>query len=507
MSALCILALVGCDRVQPEVPSAGGEQEISFVIEDPEATRAPQVVESITGFNVTATYGTSGSETARWSNRPFSLDSATGQFRGGCVWPATDPGYHFYASNVTMADGAAGQSVVVNGIDTDVVCAYLATSTYRQTNSLVFNHVLSRVGTVNVSNVDGFTNVSLKMKYRDAGTLNIRTGAWSGLGSLKEKTLSLTADNNFWIVPGTYDLTLSFTDMAGSTVTKTVSQEFRSGLINNITPVLGENPDVVVSTREVYEAPAFTLGSIDDVPASGGTSGIPAVTDVQQMKHVEYTYADGHTSDGPSTPVTVSSYTVTYCRTASGSYSATCPTYSGDNLGTTEKARTALGDICVKVTANGATSSAKTTTVYQQANVKSTIGATESTTAFAIVLSPSNVKASGGPVSVTGTRSWSRTAVRYTYTSGAATGGEVTTGSTPMTSGFTVSASPATNITVSGTTLTVAANASTTSGRTWTITGACDGMSGNATLIQSRKSSWDVGGDDDGEGDPEHGDY
>lgn len=507
ISALCLLALVGCERIQPEVLPDTGEKEISFIIEDPEATKAPQVVESITSFKVTATTGAAGSETARWTNQTFTLDSATGKFKSGRVWPATDPSFHFYASNVSMADNAAGQTVSVNGIDTDVVCAYLATSSYKATNNLVFNHILSRVGRVNATNVNGFTNVSLKMKYRDAGTYNIRTSAWSGLGSLKEKTLSLTDDNNFWIIPGTYDLTLSFTDAAGNVVTKTVSQQFGAGLINNITPVLGSNPDVVISTREVYEAPTFTLGSIDDVPASGGTSGTPAVTDVQQNKHVEYTYADGHTSDGVSTPVTVSSYTVTYSTSTSGTFSSTCPTYTGAYLGTTVKERTLLGTVVVKVTANGVTSAAKGTRVFQQANVRTTIAATETTTAFSITLSPSTVKAAGGTVSVTGTRSWSRTAVKYTYTSGASAGGAVTTGTTQMTSGFTVSASPTTNITVSGTSLTVAPNTSTTSGRSWTVTGTCDGKSGTATLTQNKKSSWDVDDDDSGDGGEEGGNY
>lgn len=403
------------DLREPQPPVEEVGNEIVFAIADSARTKAPTPVTSLSSFKVTATTGSSGSETAKFENVTFSSTGSGNTFKGNKMWPATDPSYHFYASNVSMTNDANGQKVTISTIDTDVVCAYLATSTYNSTNTLVFNHILARVGTVSFSNLSSCTDVKLSMKYIGSGTYNLRTGAWSGKGNQQTKQLT-EADNNFWIIPGTYTITLTYKDGNGQSQTRTLDQNFLAGKINNITAKLGDG--IIVKTETEYEAPSFTLGAISDIPASGGTSGTPSVTNVTQRKRTVNTYASGQVVPEAWTNVSSPSYTVTYSKTSTGSFSSTCPTYTGSNLGTTEKARTKMsntGDVYVRVTANGK-STDHSAEVYQEANTR-TVGD------ISITYSYPDVASAGGDA--TPTFSYSQP---YSWTSGAS--GNYTSGAT-----------------------------------------------------------------------------
>lgn len=402
----------GCEKCEKDVVDpynniqvpVYSDPEIEFTVADTTSqTKAITPVTSLSSFYVTATTGSAGSETSGFVNEEFSQNGSS--YKGSKLWPSTNPGYHFYASNVQMTNNQAGQTVKITTIDTDVVCAYLASPTFKETNALTFDHILARVGTLAVSLNSGFTDVSVKMKYSGSGTYNLRTKAWSGVGTQQDQTLSVGA-NNFWIIPGTYTITLSFKDVAGNSKTKTLSKEFLAGKVNNITVSLGSSSDVVVSQATEYEDPDFTLGSIGDIPASGGNSGAPSVTGISQRQRTVYTYADGHTDNSGWTAVSDLSSSVSYCKTEGGSYVSTCPSYHADGLGTTAKERTLQGSIYVKVAANGK-SKIKSTTVYQQANER-TLGDMTINYSYTAI----------GPAAGTATPSLSYS-LPYSWTSGA----------------------------------------------------------------------------------------
>lgn len=361
-------ALAGCQSVDSNVtdisPEAHGRESlkaIEFSIRDTSATKGPTPITSLSEFNVSATTGSAGSETSKLSNVVF--ENKSGVFRSDATWPSSDPGYHFYASNVAMTHMASGQTVKISTIDKDVVCAYLASPAYKVKNDLTFNHILARVGTVSFTNLDICSNVRLSMKYSGSGTYNLRTGAWSSVGSQSTKELT-TSDNDFWIIPGTYDATLTYNDANGNPQSKTLSKEFKAGMVNNISAKL--DGSVVVKTEDEYEAPTFTLGTISDVPAGGGDSGTPSVTSIGQRKRVKKTLADGTEKYDDWTAVSSPNYTIQYGKTLA-SLSDNCPSYHGDNLGTTAKALTKLGSIYVRVTANGK-SADQSIDVYQAEN-------------------------------------------------------------------------------------------------------------------------------------------
>ena len=412
-------ALVGCQSVDSNVTDPSAEDHgretfkaIEFTVRDTSATKAPTPITSLSEFNVSATSGSAGSEASNLSNVVFT--SSNGVFKSDALWPSSDPGYHFYASNVAMTHTASGQTVSISTIDKDVVCAYLASPNYKVKNDLTFNHILARVGTVSFTNLDLCSNVKLSMKYSGSGTYNIGTGVWSGVGGQSTKELT-TSDNDFWIIPGTYDATLTYNDANGNPQSKTLSQEFKAGLVNNISAKL--DGSVVVKTEDEYEAPTFTLGTISDVPAGGGDSGTPEVTAVGQRKRVKKTLADGTVKYDPDwTAVSSPNYTIQYGKTLA-SLSDNCPSYHGDNLGTTAKARTKLGDVYVRVKIGDKTTD-KTLEVYQQAN-EETLG-TLAVKSFSY--SP-KVGAAGGTASPTVTYE-----LPYSWTSGS--NGKYTTDAT-----------------------------------------------------------------------------
>ncbi|MCQ2151547.1 MAG: fimbrillin family protein, partial [Bacteroidales bacterium] len=292
-----LMTFTGCQSVNSNVtdisPEAHGRESlkaIEFSIKDTSATKSPTPITSLSQFNVTATIGSAGSETSKLSNVVFEDKNKSGVFKSDAVWPSADPGYHFYASNVAMTHNASGQSVTISSIDKDVVCAYLASPSYKVKNDLTFNHILARVGKVSFTNLDLCSNVRLSMRYSGSGTYNLRTGVWSSVGSQSSKELT-TSDNDFWIIPGTYDATLTYNDANGNPQSKSLSQNFLAGKVNNISAKL--DGSVVVKTEDEYEAPTFELGTISDVPAGGGDSGTPSVTSIGQRKRVKKTLADG----------------------------------------------------------------------------------------------------------------------------------------------------------------------------------------------------------------------
>ena len=226
-------------------------------------TKATAAVTTLSSFNVTATTGTPGSTTAGTLEKAaFSSAAFTGtsSFTGSKYWPATDPSYHFYAANATIAgtDGtasAAGAYTVAATNTTDIVCAYLASPTYGSSNALTFNHIFARVGYCKITESNGYTvsGLTCKITPKTGGTYNIRTGAgeaaggyagtgWSNTTTGAAVTLcsatGSTTDNGLYLVPGTYTLTTTFTLSRGDfskSYTKTNSVNIQKGKINNIT--------------------------------------------------------------------------------------------------------------------------------------------------------------------------------------------------------------------------------------------------------------------------------
>lgn len=178
---------------------------------------------------------------------------------------------------------------------------------------------------------------------------------------------------------------------------------------------------------KTYGTPTVYLGTIADIPASGGTAATPTYTYTQLWGW------NGKTSDGGTIN--------------SGASVVWSENVSGSNLGTTAKARTKLGSRTLTVTLNGKSGSASID-VYQAENKITNV--TQGAWVVSISANPSTFTEQGGTSQISASARASRT---NHWSSGATSAASDATG-TPTLSIPTAS----TGFSLSGTTLTVAEN-------------------------------------------------
>lgn len=215
-----------------------------------------------------------------------------------------------------------------------------------------------------------------------------------------------------------------------------------------LTPVLSQAAGV-----KTYGTPTVYLGSIADIPASGGTAATPT-----------YTYSqlwgwNGKTNDGGTI--------------SSGASVVWSENISGSNLGTTAKARTKLGSRTLTVTLNGKSGSASID-LYQAENKIESV--TQGGWVVSISANPSTFTEQGGTSQISASARASRT---NHWSSGATNAASDATG-TPTLSIPTV----VTGFSLSGTTLTVAEN-TTANQRSVVVRATMDTVYKEVTVTQS----------------------
>lgn len=204
---------------------------------------------------------------------------------------------------------------------------------------------------------------------------------------------------------------------------------------------------------KTYGTPTVYLGSIADIPASGGTAATPT-----------YTYSqlwgwNGKTNDGGTI--------------SSGASVVWSENISGSNLGTTAKARTKLGSRTLTVTLNGKSGNASID-IYQAENKITNV--TQGTWVVSISANPSTFTEQGGTSQI----SASARAPRTNHWSSGATSAASDAIGTPTLSIPTAS----TGFSLSGTTLTVAEN-TTANQRSVVVRATMDTVYKEVTVTQS----------------------
>ena len=215
-----------------------------------------------------------------------------------------------------------------------------------------------------------------------------------------------------------------------------------------LTPVLSQAAGV-----KTYGTPTVYLGSIADIPASGGTAATPT-----------YTYSqlwgwNGKTNDGGTI--------------SSGASVVWSENISGSNLGTTAKARTKLGSRTLTVTLNGKSGSASID-VYQAENKITNV--TQGAWVVSISANPSTLTEIGGTSQISASARASRT---NHWSSGATNAASDATGTPTLSIPTAV-----TGFSLSGTTLTVAEN-KTANQRSVVVRATMDTVYKEVTVTQS----------------------
>lgn len=204
---------------------------------------------------------------------------------------------------------------------------------------------------------------------------------------------------------------------------------------------------------KTYGTPTVYLGSIADIPASGGTAATPTYT------YSQFWGWNGKTNDGGTI--------------SSGASIVWSENISGSNLGTTAKARTKLGSRTLTVTLNGKSGSASID-VYQAENKITNV--TQGAWVVSISANPSTFTEQGGTSQISASARASRT---NHWSSGATSAASDATG-TPTLSIPTAS----TGFSLSGTTLTVAEN-TTANQRSVVVRATMDTVYKEVTVTQS----------------------
>lgn len=261
-------------------------------------------------------------------------------------------------------------------------------------------------------------------------------------------TLNPTTFNNINIAGGDNPLIQTFQE------NKTLSRRYAT-----ITFTQAESGKKFTAKRyqaagvKTYGTPTVYLGSIADIPASGGTAATPT-----------YTYSqlwgwNGKTDDGGTI--------------SSGASVVWSENISGSNLGTTAKARTKLGSRTLTVTLNGKSGSASID-VYQAENKITNV--TQGAWVVSISANPSTFTEQGGTSQI----SASARAPRTNHWSSGATSAASDAIGTPTLSIPTAS----TGFSLSGTTLTVAEN-TTANQRSVVVRATMDTIYKEVTVTQS----------------------
>lgn len=204
---------------------------------------------------------------------------------------------------------------------------------------------------------------------------------------------------------------------------------------------------------KTYGTPTVYLGTIADIPASGGTAATPTYTYTQLWGW------NGKTDDGGTI--------------SSGASVVWSENISGSNLGTTAKARTKLGSRTLTVTLNGKSGNASVD-IYQAANqIEST---TQGVWVVSISANPSTFTEKGGTSQITASARAPRT---NHWSSGATNAASDATGTPTLSIPTAV-----TGFSLSGTTLTVAEN-KTANQRSVVVRATMDTVYKEVTVTQS----------------------
>ncbi len=271
-AAVAALALVACNK---EIPAAEpvAEEEIVFTLGA--ETRATEVTTSnLSTLYVTATTG-SNSETSAFTSAAFTKSGSI--WNGGKYWPSSNPNYHFYIANTALTHTSAGATVSPSNANTDIVVDYIATPTFKATNTATLEHIFAQVGTVKVKVKEGYTasGIRITLQPKTSGTYNLKTNTWTPgnagsatyiLGSASAGLNITTAggsvsspDNDLWLVPGAYVLTATYTitkDAFSKTYEKTATVTLVQGKNNNIGPTTSggvEQPNIGPDDDDVAE--------------------------------------------------------------------------------------------------------------------------------------------------------------------------------------------------------------------------------------------------------------
>ena len=194
--------------------------------------------------------GSSG-ESGKWSTASGTVYS--GYIYTGYFQTATPTYYNYYAANASFTAGG-DMSVPNNYYDIVAGRTYSSNST---TPSVTLNHIFARTGSLTFNYPSGYSVSSVSWEIvgyssvnGTAGTFNMRTQSWTSASSTLSSYISLTDSSNYYLIPGSYTVKITFTLTKGEfskTYTQTGVVTLAANKINNITATTTTNEAAFVT--------------------------------------------------------------------------------------------------------------------------------------------------------------------------------------------------------------------------------------------------------------------
>ena len=237
-----LVSIVSCNK---EVKEAANREltddpskEIVLSVEDDLPLTFETKATAVTSMPSSLYWGAATASAAKYSSTSGAVSA--GKISTGKYQTATATSYTWYASNISMTVGT--NTTVSASNTTDVICGK-SSATTSTTPSITLGHIFARTGSVTLSLPSGYSqsNVSWQIKSKTgggtSGTYSITNASWSSQSGFTDFS-SLTGSSDYYLVPGTYTVKVTFTASKGDFV-KTYTQSgditLVAGKINNIT--------------------------------------------------------------------------------------------------------------------------------------------------------------------------------------------------------------------------------------------------------------------------------
>jgi len=277
MAGIAVLAIACNKEKAAEFTPAdeSGRVPILFEIPVSEFSASTKAVTDVTtatlsSINVSATTGSAGSEEAKFTNATFTKGSS--YYTGDQYWPSTNQNYHFYAANTDLQLVSGYEVISPTSAETDLVCSFLESPTYKTSNKITLSHIFARITNVTVEASSGYTLSDVSVKIYPlipaiGTTYRLRDKSWQGTtqGAGIELTngASGTKSNDFMFVPGKYKLKASWTASKGnysqSFSVESSEQTFTAGVKTAITCTMGGSASSINFTLAVNEWVSNTI--------------------------------------------------------------------------------------------------------------------------------------------------------------------------------------------------------------------------------------------------------
>ena len=244
---MAVVSLASCNKLETESGFVSDESlEMVFGVQgdgiEMAVTKAGEIEPVIFSVYWSATTGSVGSDTEKYSPMQLSLDGS--QFKTGKYWPSTSTAYNYYVSNVQFSWNGTSHAATIAATNATDIVAGTASASYKSSPKVTVEHIFARTGSLTLNAQSGYTIIGTptwKIKSNanagTAGTYNIGSKTWSGsITALSQQTF--TSSSDLYLVPGSYNIEITYKLQKGDfekEYTKNADVTLVAGAKNNIT--------------------------------------------------------------------------------------------------------------------------------------------------------------------------------------------------------------------------------------------------------------------------------